>query len=115
MFDALGGDERVSHLSNPVGATANGENFQTVTMVQVDVQRGNNQIAMIVLDVRQQLHQMRFVMVVHDGNRAGYFMVVPLLMFHELGADHVGNGQRPVMITFFLAHPVQLARQFAVE
>jgi len=54
---------------------------------------------MIVLDVRKRRLKVRFVMIIdqRDGAR-DVFVAGFLPVFDELIADHVGNGQRPVVV-----------------
>ncbi len=64
------------------------------------------------LDFCKARLQMRLVMVVDQRDGAGDFAgVVFLPVFDELRADHVGDGERAVVVTLFVRHPVKLLEQ----
>ena len=58
------------------------------------MQRGDDHLAVLVLQIGEQILQMMPVMVVHQRDAAGDFTITKLLaVFDEMGADHVGDGQ----------------------
>lgn len=116
MFDAFGGEQSIGHLTNAVGSPAHGEDFETVVVIEVDMQRGDDQVAVVMLDVGEQVQQMRFVMVVDQCDGAGDFVVAKLLlMFDELSAYHVGHGLRPIFVAFGAHQLIEITREFLVE
>jgi len=54
MLDAFGGGQLVSDLLNGPGLPAHGQEFQTVVVVQVNVQRGDDYVVVVVLDVGER-------------------------------------------------------------
>jgi len=116
VFHALGGNQCVGDSFDAVGPAADGEDFEAIMVIEMDVQRGDDEFAVVVLDVGEQLHQVRFVMVEHEGDRAGNFACpVLVLVFDKLRADHVGDGERAVVVAFFVRHAVEFTGKFAVE
>ena len=51
MFDAFGGDEFVGDLLDRAGPPAHGQNFQAVVVVEVDVEGGDDDFVVVVLDI----------------------------------------------------------------
>ncbi len=51
MFDALGGDEFVGQSFDVNGLAAHREDFKAVVVVEMTVQRGDNHLAVLVLEV----------------------------------------------------------------
>ncbi len=67
---------------------------------------------MIVLDVGEARLQMGFVVVIDQRDGAGDFAGIHLLpMLDQLGADHVGDGQRAIVIAFLGGHFIELIQQ----
>lgn len=71
MLDALGGDELVGNLLDGPGLAAHGQDFEAVVVVQVDVQRGDNDVVVVVLDVGESGLDVLLVVVVNQGDGAG--------------------------------------------
>ena len=84
--------------------------FQAVVVVQMDVDGGKNHVVVVVLDVGKARLHMQLVVVIDQRDGAGDFPVAEFLaMLDELGADHVGNGQRAVVVAFFARHTRRVA------
>ncbi len=75
MFDAFGADEGVGDGLDVAGPAADGDDFQAVVVVQMDVQGGEDHVVVIVLDVGEVFLQVRLVMVVDEGDGAGDFLL----------------------------------------
>lgn len=81
-------------------------------MVQVDVHRGDDELAVVMLDVRELFLDVVRMMVIHEGDRARDLRVAPRLsMLHQLVANHVGDGQRAVGVALLFRHGVELLSQ----
>ena len=94
VLDALGGDQLVGKLFDFGCLAADGEDFKTVVVVEMAMQGGDDDLAVFVLEISEQILKMMPVMVVHDRDGAGDFAgALLLLMLDKLGADHVGDGQ----------------------
>ena len=107
MLDAFGRDQFVGELLDSLCVAADSEHFETMIVVKMTVQRGNDHFAVLVLQIGKQILQMMMVMIVHQRDAAGDFAVAKLLMvLDKLCSDHVGDGQRPVIVTFFACHAV---------
>lgn len=110
MFDAFSGDQLVGEFFDFGALAADGEDFETVVVVEVAVERGDDDVAVFVLEVGEEVLEVVPVVVVHEGDAAGNVGVGLLLpMFDEVGADHVGDGQRAVVVAFFGGHGVEFA------
>jgi len=93
-------DQGVGEAANPAGFAAHQQNLQTMVVVQVNMHRGQNDLAaVLVLQSREQTLQMRLVMIVDKGDRPDDLLawLFPMVL-HELGAQHVGDGVRPVRV-----------------
>ncbi len=55
-------------------------------------------------------------MVIHEGNAARDLAPAQLLpVFDQMGADHVRNSQRPIVVAFLAAHAIKFVQEFLVE
>jgi len=78
-------------------------------VIQMDVNGRENHVVVIMLDVGKCGLKVRPVMVIDQRNGAGDFAFAGLLpVLHEVGANHVRNGLRAVVITFVARHFIQL-------
>ena len=66
MFHALGRDEFVRNAFDQGGFAAHGENFHAVVVVQMHVQRGDDDVMVVVLDVGEGGLHVLLVMVVEQ-------------------------------------------------
>ena len=80
--------------------------------VQVHVQRGDDQVGMVVLDVREQSLHAPTVVIVDEGD-GPHDLAVPALcaVLHELGPHHVGHGAGAAAVALCPGHGVQLSHQ----
>ena len=109
MLYAFRADESVSDSLDFRNPTAHDEHFQAVVVVEVNMQRGDDGIAMVVLKVRERLLHVMGVMVVNQRHRARRFAVAGhLTMLDQVIANHVGDGQGTVVVPFFVDHLVEL-------
>ena len=116
VFDAFGGDEFVRQLLDVRRLAADGQHFEAVVVVEMTVQSRDDRVAVFVLQIGEQLLQVMTVVVVHQRDAAGDLAAAELLaMFHEMGANHVGDGQRAVVVALLAAHAVEFAQEFLVE
>ena len=113
VFHAFGGDERVSEFFHRGYATAHDDDFQAVVVIEMDVERGDDALAVIVLQIGERFLQMAFVMIENERDCARDFVVaVMLMMLDEMIADHVGERLRTVVVTFLFRHRIEIAQQF---
>jgi hypothetical protein len=114
VFDAFGGDELVGDLFHQGGLAADNEDLEAIVVVEVDVQSRDNDLVMIVLDIGEGGLDVLFVVVVKEGDGAGNFLGANILvMLDQAGANHIGDGERAVVVTFFARHLVELFGQRA--
>src|ERR1039458_2621217 len=112
VLDAFSGDEFVGNLLDGPGLAAHGQDFQAVVVVQVDVQRGNDDVMVVVLDVGERGLDVLLVVVVNQGDGAcDVTVAVILVVFDKLVPDHVGHRQGAVIVALFTCHPVKLFGQ----
>ena len=116
VLDALGGDELIREAAHGVGAAAHGQDFHAGVVVEMHVQRRDDQFAVVVLDFRQQVLDVPLMVVVDQRHRAGDLVVADLAeMVDQAGAHQVRHGLRAVGIALGLHHVVQLPCQAGME
>ena len=99
MFHPLGGDEFIGDFADHPRLAAHQQYFQAIVMVQMHVYGRENHVVMVVLDVRERGLEMRLVMVLDQGNGArDVFAAEFLPVFDQMIANHVSDGQRPVVV-----------------
>lgn len=114
VFHALGANEFIGDALDESGLAPDGEYLQAIVAVQMDMERGNDDGVMVVLNVSEDGLNVLLVVVVEQGNGAGNFLVAELLlMLHQAGADHVRDGQGAVVVAFLSHHAIQLPGQAA--
>ena len=114
MFDAFGGDEFVGDLLHQRSLAAHDQHFEAVVVVEVDVQGGNNNFVVVVLDVGERGLDVLLVVVVKEGDGAGDFLMAEVLaMLDQAGADEVSHGEGAVVVALFAGHLVELLGQVA--
>jgi hypothetical protein len=70
MFDTSGTDQQIRHGVYLIRLPPDNQNFQAIIVIQVYVQRGNNGVLVIVLQLRKPFRQQSHMVVVHQGDRA---------------------------------------------
>ena len=112
VLHAMGRNKFVGDFLDQTRLAAHNQHLQAIVVVEMDMDSGDDDFVMVVLDVRQCGLNMLPVVVVNESNRAGDFLVAkPLPMLDEPIANHVGNGQRAVLVTLFVGHMVELIQQ----
>ena len=112
VLHTIGRDKLVGDFLNQTRLAAHDQHLQAIMVIEMDMDSGDNDFVMVVLDVRQCGLNMLPVVVVNECNRAGDFLVTKFLaMFDEPVTNHVGNGQRAVLVTLFVGHLVELIQQ----
>ena len=79
MLNALGADQPVGQLLYFFGFPAKDDNLETAFMIQVGMQRGDDHVMMLVLEVCKFFGQKAGVVVVDEGNGAHH---------KGVGSDH---------------------------
>jgi hypothetical protein len=98
---AFGRDKFVSDLLNQPRFAAHDQNLQAIVVIEMDMEGGNNDLVVIVLDVGQCGLDVLFVVVVNQSDRARNFFVAEFLaVLDEPVANHVGNGLRTIIVAF---------------
>ena len=85
-------------------------------MIEMNVQRGNDGVEVIVLQLGQGLLHMRLVMIVNEGDAACRLDIrkFPLVLYEGVG-NHAGNSEGTIVVAFFADHSVQLPKQCFVH
>ena len=114
VFDALSGDQLVGDLLDRGGLAADDEDLKAIVVVEVDMEGGNDDLVVVVLDVGEGGLDVLLVVVVNEGDGAGDFLVAEVLaVLDEAGADHVRHGQRAVVLALLAGHLIELFGQVA--
>jgi len=114
MLHPFGGDEFVGDLLDSSSMAAHDQHLEAVVVVQVHMNRGDNQLRVVVLDVGQGGLDMLLVVVIDERDGAGDFAgAILLMMLNEVIPDHVSHGQRPVVVALLVGHLVELPGQVA--
>lgn len=116
VFHAARTDESVGEfLDGRLGST-NCNQFEAIVVIEMAMHGRQDVVAMIVLHVGQVLLQVPLVVVVDQRDAADDIAFACLLpVFDELGADHISDGHRAIIVTFFANHAIELAHQFRRE
>jgi hypothetical protein len=116
MFDAFRADQRVGDLAHVSRPAAHHDDLQTVIVVQVDVQRGENRMVKIVLDGSEFFIEQPDVVVVdqrdgahHRGIRGG-----PGLL-HQFVTDDVAESLAAVVVAAPRNQLVESGQQLGVD
>ncbi len=110
MFHALGGDESVGEQADAMRFAAHHQNFEAIIMVEMNVERRNDQLGVVVLHIGEQRLQTRLMMVEKQGDGARDLPAHLLAMLDQLGTDDVGQALRTIRTAFFNHHHIQIAR-----
>ena len=94
MLHAFGRDEFIGDLADYAGLAAHDQNFEAVVVVEMDMDGRKNHVVVVVLDVRQCLLDVHFVVVIDESDSVGDVFVAKFLaVLDELVADHVSDGE----------------------
>jgi hypothetical protein len=113
VLDTFGGDQRIRKFFDPGRVSAHDNDFQTIIVVEMHMERSNDAFAVIMLQISERLLQVAFVMIKDERNRARNLMVaVMLMMLDEMAADHIGKRLGAVVIAFLPRHHIEIAQKF---
>jgi hypothetical protein len=113
MLDAFGRNQFIRNFFDDAGFAAYDKHFKAIVMIQMNVNRGNNNFVMIVLNIGQRCLHVRFVMVINQRYSSSDVGVAkPLPMLNNFFADHIGNSLGTFVVAFFAGHHVQFLQQF---
>ena len=116
MLDALGADQRIGDLAHRRRLTANDQNFEAMVVIEMNVQRGKNDVMKIVLNVGELFVQISHVVVIDQRNRANHAAVGGFPhFFHELVADQIAKGLRPVGIAALSDQMIELIQEVGID
>ena len=112
VFDPLGRDQSVGQAPHGIGGAAHGQDFHAGMVVEMHVQRGDDQCAVVMLDVREKTLDVSLMVVVDQCHRPGDLLMSHLAeVFDQTGPDHIGHRLRAVGVSLGLYHVVQLPGQ----
>jgi len=77
------------------GRSADGDDLQTMVVVEMNVLGGNDQIVGIVLDIGEAVDEVFLMMIVNEGDSAGDLAARTPLLLDERAADEVAEGFGP--------------------
>jgi hypothetical protein len=80
VLDAFSGNELVGNLLDGPGLAAHSQHFQAVVVVQANVQRGDDYVVMIVLDIAESGLDVLLVVIVNQGDGVGDVAVAVVLV-----------------------------------
>ena len=93
LFDPLGGDEVIGQAMDGICRAAYGKDFHAVMVVEVDVQGGDDEVAVIVLDLGKQALDLALVVIEDQRDGAGDFMVSGMAeVIDQIDAHHLRHG-----------------------
>jgi len=92
VHHALGGDQRVGHFLDRRCFALEDQNFEAIVMIQVDVQRREDEMKVVVLHGREPVRQKPHVMIVNQRERADDEAIrLPGSLLDERFADEVAK------------------------
>ena len=116
VLDTFSTDEPVGQGLEGRGFASHDEDFQAVVMVEMDVESGNDGLAVVVLEGGQRFLHMPGMVVIDEGDSTCVFYVAVLMaVFDEAVAHHVGDGQGTIAIAFLFNHPVEETQEVLGE
>ena len=86
VLDALDACQGVGEFLNVLGATPHDDHLEAVVVVEVNVQRRNDQVAVVMLHLGNFVGERARVMIVNHGDRGGHLRlgIAPLLLDQRL-------------------------------
>ena len=94
---------------------ADGDNFQAVIVIEVDVLGGDDRSVAVVLNVSQFSDDITFVMIVDQYNGADNLVARLPFRLNQSGTDQVADGFGASRTTLGLDLPVELGHQILIE
>ena len=116
MLNPLGADQAVGQFLYFFGFAAKHDHLETAFMIQVGMQRGDDHVMMLMLEVGELLGQEAGVMVVDESDGADHKGVGS----NDSGADQAVANQiaesfGAVLVTFVRNEAVEAAKQFGID
>ena len=113
VFDAFDGAEGVGEVADGAGGASEDDDFEAVVVVEVDVEGGDDEVAVFVLDVVDLVAELAGVVVVDHGEGGGDVLggVAPFLG-DEGFADEVAQGLGAVGVAFAFVALVEGGEEF---
>jgi len=111
MLNTLLRFQQIRQLLGVFRFASDGNDLQTVVVIEVDMLGGNYYILKIMLDIKHPGNKLSFVMVINEcdctGDLAGAFP----FFFDQFLADQVPDSFGPVLIFFVSDMPVKIDKQ----
>src|SRR5699024_638838 len=115
MLDSLDADQAVCECAHLPPRPFDGNHFQAMVMVQMQMHGGQDQLVMIVLDCGQLLGQGAYMMIEHQRDRAHDFRLVIPAIADQLVADQIADRFRAGLVATPGAQLVELPEQTLVH
>jgi hypothetical protein len=115
VADSLHGFKSVCQLPDTLQPASNRHDLQAVIVVQVDMLCRDNDLLVVVLKIRQSIHQLPPVVVVDVGDRPGRFPIFILLDHDELHPDEIPQDLGAVRVFLPPDHAVEALKQAFLE
>ncbi len=114
MFHAAQADERVRELSHLFAGAPDDDDFQAVSLVEMDMHTREDLVVMVVLSFEQFVGQPAHFVVVHEDDRAYYLtsrtIVLPLVV-DEVITEGISNCFRSGPVSLFGADFIEVVQQ----
>src|ERR1017187_2978567 len=116
VLHALSADQYVGHFPYFRRLAFYHQHLQTIIVIEMHVQGGEDRMVVIVLDGRELLAELPHVMVVNQRHGADYLAVRRFPgLFHQFVANQVAKRLRPVGVAALPDEVVELVQQVAVD
>jgi hypothetical protein len=115
VFDAAQAEDAVGEVLEGAAPAFHDHDFQTIVMIQMDVRRGKDAAACMVLRCDEFLGEIRFVVVVDDRKRAHHNLVFIDVPFDQVLANQVADRFGAVAVAFRCDRFIERREQLALE
>jgi hypothetical protein len=84
-------------------------------VIKMHVHAGEYMPLKVMLDVRELLREIAYMVIVHEGDRADRLTIIAPLLADEHISDHVAEGFRSIRVPPTFDVPIELQQQLLIQ
>lgn len=116
VLDPFGGDQFAGDLVHFVAAPPDHDDFQTIVLVQMNVQAGIHGHMSLMLHVGQKIAQVMYAVVIHEGDHPDDFGIrLADLFLNEVVSDQIADGFRAILVALTADASIERLQQIILE